>query len=101
MNEGTNTIKIKNYSAEIGVKYVVKSDYTEAFATRLEMSSSIEQTAEGINQEVRKKVDENEIISKINQTAEEVSIDANRININGAVSANGNFKIDTERKYGM
>lgn len=101
LNEGINTIKIKNYSAEIGAKYVVKSDYTEAFATRLEMNSSIEQTAEGINQEVRKKVDENEVISKINQTAEEVSIDANRININGAVSANGNFKIDTERKYGM
>lgn len=65
------------------------------------MNSSITQTAEEINSEVRKKVDENEIISKINQTAEEVKVDANRININGAVSANGNFKVDEERKYGM
>ena len=38
---------------------------------------------------------EDEIISKINQSAESISIDANRININGTVSANGNFKIDT------
>lgn len=101
LNEGTNTIKIKNYSAEIGAKYVVKSDYTEAFATKVEMNSSIEQTAEGINQVVRKKVDENEIISKINQSAEEVGIDADRININGTVSANGNFEVDKKRKHEM
>lgn len=95
LNEGTNTIKIINYTAEITAKYAIKSDYTDIFATKVEMSSSIEQTAEGINQVVRKKVDENEIISKINQTAEDLTIDANRININGTVSANGNFKVDT------
>ena len=36
----------------------------------------------------------NEIISRINQTAESVTIDASKININGTVSANGNFKVD-------
>lgn len=101
LNEGSNTIQIKNYYAEIEARYAVKSDYTNVFATKVEMNSSITQTAEEINSEVRKKVDENEIISKINQTAEEVKVDANRININGAVSANGNFKVDEERKYGM
>lgn len=101
LNEGTNTIKILNYTTEITAKYVIKSDYTEAFATKLEMNASIEVTAEGINKEVRKKVDGNEIISTINQSAEKVGIDADRININGTVSANGNFKIDTERKYEM
>lgn len=101
LNEGTNTIKILNYTAEITAKYAIKNNYTDIFATKVEMSSSIEQTAEGINQVVYKKVDEDEIISKINQSAEEVGIDANRININGAVSANGNFKIDTERKHEM
>ncbi len=123
LNEGKNTIKIINYSAEITAKYVIKSDYTEAFATKVEMNSSIEQTAEKIESnvsktyqtledaktqysnikqttdeittEVGKKVGENEIISKINQTAEDLTIDANRININGTVSANGNFKVDT------
>lgn len=101
LNEGTNTIKILNYTAEITAKYIIKSDYTEAFATKVEMNSSIEQTAEGINKVVRKKVDKNEIISKINQSAEEVGIDADRININGTVSANGNFEVDKKRKHEM
>lgn len=123
LNEGTNTIKILNYSAEITAKYVIKSDYVDVFATKVEMNSSIEQTAEKIESNVSKtyqtlegaktqysnikqttdeittlvgkKVGENEIISKINQTAEDLTIDANRININGTVSANGNFKVDT------
>lgn len=101
LNNGTNIIKILNYSAEIIAKYATKNNYTDIFATKVEMSSSIEQTAEGINQVVRKKVDGDEIISKINQSAEEMEIDANKININGVVSANGNFKVDTERKYEM
>lgn len=95
LNEGTNTIKILNYTAEITAKYAIKNDYTDIFATKVEMNSSIEQTAEGINLEVRKKVDENEVISKINQSAEAVTIDASKININGTVSANGNFKVNT------
>lgn len=56
----------------------------------------IRKEQDGINLEVSKKVGNDEIISKINQSAEEVSIDASRININGTVSANGNFKIETD-----
>ena len=96
LQDGLNSISIMNYNAEIAAKYVVQSDYTDVFATKVEMNSSISQTAEEINLEVSKKVGEDEIISKINQTAESVTIDANRININGAVSANGNFKVDTD-----
>lgn len=81
LNEGTNTIKILNYTAEITAKYAIKNDYADIFATKVEMNSSIEQTAEGINQVVRKKVDENEIISKINQSAETVGISANKIEL--------------------
>lgn len=51
---------------------------------------------DGINLEVSKKVGNNEIISKINQSAEAITIDANRININGTVSANGGFKINKD-----
>lgn len=96
VSQGTNTITIKNYSASIEAVYVEQNAYTDQFATKIEMSSAITQTAEEINTEVRKKVGENEIISKINQTAEEVSIDANKININGVISANGNFEVDEE-----
>lgn len=129
LNEGNNTIKILNYSAEITAKYVVKSDYTEAFATKVEMNSEIKQTAESIdvsvnkklknystttemnsaikvstdniNSVVKKKVGKDEIISEINQSAENLTIDSNRININGTVSANGNFEVDKKRKYEM
>lgn len=96
LNEGTNTIKILNYTAEITAKYAIKNDYTDIFATKVEMNSSITQTADEINLEVRKKVDENEVISKINQSAEAISINADKINLNGAVTANENFKIKTD-----
>lgn len=96
LNEGTNTIRIQNYNANIKAKFAIQNDYTDVFATKAEMNSSITQTAKEINLEVRKKVDEDEIISKINQSAEKISIEANKININGVVSANGNFEIDKE-----
>ena len=81
LEEGTNTITIKNYSANIYAKYAIKSAYTDVFATQVQMNSSITQTAESINLEVSKKVDENEVISKINQSAEAVGIKANKIEL--------------------
>lgn len=81
LQEGTNTITIKNYTARLKARFAIKNEYTEVFATRVEMNSSITQTANEINMEVRKKVDENEIISKINQSAEQVQIDANKISL--------------------
>ena len=103
LGEDTNTIKIKNYTAKLYVKYAIKSTYTDVFATKVEMNSSITQTAKEINLEVRKKVDENEIISKINQSAEQVSIEANKISLSGktlnladnmAIVSN-NFNVDS------
>ena len=71
-SEGTNTITIKNYNARIRAKFAIQNDYTKVFATQVEMSSAIQQTAEEINTEVRKKVGEDEVISKINQSAEQI-----------------------------
>lgn len=50
----------------------------------------------GLTIEVSGKVGNDEIISRINQSAEAVTIDAQKININGTISANGNFKVDTQ-----
>lgn len=50
---------------------------------------------DSINMEVKQKVGDDEIISKINQSAEAIEIDANKINLNGYISANGQFIIDT------
>ena len=79
LKEGTNTIKIKNYTAEISAKYAVKSDYTDVFATKVEMNSAISQTAEAINTEVNKKVDDEELGTKITQNYESVQIAWNKI----------------------
>lgn len=81
LKEGTNTITIQNYTARIKAKWAIKSDYTDVFATKVEMNSEIKQTADSINLEVRKKVDENEVISKINQSAEQIQIEADKISL--------------------
>lgn len=65
----------------------------QSYSTTEQMNSAIRQTTDSINTEVSKKVNGDEIISKINQSAENVSIEANKINLNGAVTANQNFKI--------
>lgn len=130
--KGNNTLVIKDFSANIYVKWAVQNEYTDIFATKAEMNSNIEQssqqitlsvdkklenystttemnsaitqTAESINSEVRKKVGEDEIISKINQSAETVSIEAEKISLSGktlnlddnmAIVSN-NFNVDSE-----
>ena len=80
--EGKNYVYIKEYPHwKIDCKYLVQNDANDLYATKVEMHSSIEQTAEEINLEVRKKVDENEIISKINQSAEQIQINANKVSL--------------------
>lgn len=109
LEKGKNTIEIKNYAAFIIAKYAIQNDYTDIFATKVEMDSSIEQsaqeidlsvskkleeystteemkaefkiTADEINSEVSKKVGEDEVISKINQSAEKIQINADKISL--------------------
>ncbi len=94
-------IYIKEYeSLKYYCKYITDNEYLDIFTTQKnldkavsELSSSILQTSEKINFEVQKKVGNDEIISKINQSVEQVYIEAKKINLNGVVTANGNFKI--------
>lgn len=79
LEEGTNTVEIKDFNAEIKVKWVIKSDFTDVFTTKVEMSSSIEQTSEKIMTEVNKKVDEDELGTKIEQNSEAVKLAWNQI----------------------
>ena len=50
-----------------------------------DLSSQIKQTAESITTEVSKKVGNDEIISKINQSPESISIEARKINLRGTI----------------
>lgn len=66
-----------------------------------ELNSTINQTAQEINLEVSKKVDDEELTGANitlrinNDDTSEATINADKININGVISANGNFKVDT------
>ena len=74
-------------------------EVSKTYATKGELDtakSEIKVTTDNISSTVSKKVGNDEIISKINQSAEEITIDARKLNINGTVSANGNFKIETD-----
>ena len=75
-----------------------------------EANSKIEQTAESINSEVSKKVGSNEIISKINQSAEKVQINANKISLKGKeidltgediIIKSDNFNVDENGKVSI
>ena len=48
LNEGNNTIKIKNYLARLSVRYVIKNDYTDVFTPTLNLGTEIEQNAEAV-----------------------------------------------------
>ena len=125
LEEGNNTLSIKNYDAEISAKWAIKSEYSEIYATNVAMDSEIKQTAQEINlsvnkkledysttaemnsaisvkadeinQKVSKKVGKDEIISEINQSAEEIKINADKIDIDGKAV---HFKTNISEKAG-
>ena len=93
---GYNKIWLESFydvALQYYAKYVYDNDYTKVFATKVEMNSSITQTATEINLEVSKKVDEDEVIAAINLTSEETKINAGKITLEGIVTANENFKV--------
>lgn len=91
--------EVSNQSAKFSVAYneinSKVSDVSEQISQeKIDRSAEIKQTADSINSEVSKKVGEDEIISKINQSAESVAIKANKIKLEGLVTANKGFSID-------
>ena len=129
--EGDNYIYLIDMQGnKFYAEYIIKNNFTDIYATKNEMNSVINQTAQSIelsvnqklegystteemnaainvkaneiNLELSKKVDDEELTGanialRINEdNSSEAVIQADKININGAVSANGNFKIDTK-----
>ena len=72
---------VHSIKLEEGNKNTGWSPAPDDTATKVEMNTKIEQTAEEINLEVSKKVGNNEVISKINQSSEQVQINANKISL--------------------
>lgn len=93
--ETKTTVTEKCNTAESNANKATDEKLTE-YSTTEQMQSAIKVKADAIESTVSKKVGSNEIISKINQSAEEASINAEKISLNGAVTANSNFKINTD-----
>ena len=108
LTDGYNKIELVDFSnAMLNMKYAIQSEYSNVFATKAELSSSITQTKDEINLEVKKKVNDDEIISTINQSAEQVKINANKISLEGKqidltsdniTIESTNFKVDKNGK---
>lgn len=73
----------------------ISSEITRAKGVEEELSSKISQTAESIST----KVEKSGIISAINQTAETISIKASKIDFNGMITANSYFQIKTDGSF--
>lgn len=54
--DGTNTLSIKNYTTSLKAKFAIQNDMTNIYASKVEMNSAIEQTAEQVDINVNKKL---------------------------------------------
>lgn len=75
--DGTNTLSIKNYTAGLKAKFAIKNDMTNIYASKVEMNSAIEQSAEKVDISVNKKLESysktTEMNALIDVKAEEIS----------------------------
>lgn len=95
-----NADKIK-FEGSTSFSSAIKSDSTvsglsNSLSETQKSVSTLKQTAESISSEVSKKVGNNEVISRINQSAEKVSINADKIEFTG--SAKFTSAVDANKK---
>lgn len=91
LTTGDYTINIPSFpNVYMKIRLMSQNMYTSQFATKVELKASVEVASTAINLEVSKKVGNNEIISKINQTAEAIKIQAGKIDISGVLTAINN-----------
>lgn len=78
--EGENYIYLLNEQGNtIYASYLIKSDFTENFPTRVEMYSAINQSADKVLIEVNKKVDADEFATYLEVNSEAVRVAWNKI----------------------
>lgn len=94
LKEGTNTITINNYTAKIKAKYVIKSAYSDTFATKVEMNSEIKQTKESVDLSVNKKVEDYSTTTEMNSA---ISLKAGEIT--SSVSKTYETKENVTKQY--
>ena len=90
--EGINVIETNTNRSKTEITYIIENPYTKAMS--VEIKNKIQVNNQGIMQEVSKKVGKDEIISRINQSPEEIKLKASKIKFEGMVTANNNVSID-------
>lgn len=69
-------------------------DLSQNYSTTVQMNAAITTKANEINSVVATKVGNSEIISKINQSSEQIAINASKIKLEGYTTINNGFAID-------
>lgn len=87
------TTEVNNVSEQLNTKITQTATSITAEVNNLAANTSAQFAI--TDSEISTKVEKNGVISAINQTAESITISANKINFNGVISANGNFKVTT------
>ena len=90
--KGINVIEIDSRRSQTEIIYIIENPYTKAMG--VEIKNKIQINNQGIMQEVSKKVGKDEIISRINQSPEEIKLKASKIKFEGMGTANNNVSID-------
>lgn len=80
-------------NAILRAEYLLQNQYSEVFASEAYVKSEIKQTADEINIEVAKKVNENEVVNQINVSTEQILLKGNRV-----VIESDKFDLDADGK---
>lgn len=102
--EGDNYIRIKSdgdfVNWEFEATYIYGNELNEKYATKIETSSMIKLSEDNIllqvDQELGGKADSDKLISLINLSPEEITIQSSKIALEGYTTINGGFSIDEE-----
>lgn len=99
LKEGRNKIYMWSFQDSVlnfKATYCIKNEFTNLFATKIEMATKILETSEGILMETARQIETatgtEELIAKINMKPGE-------IDMTGTVTANGNTKINTDGTF--
>lgn len=100
LKSGKNIIYLssfKNSGLVFSITYALKNEFTDTFATKIEMASSILASANGIRLETKQEIENataiDVLVSRINMSPEEIKLLAKKIIFEGLVTANNNFEI--------
>lgn len=89
--EGDYQISLEGHeTAYIYARLMAQNIYTDQFVTQVEYKAQVNVTSKEISTLVSSKVGKTEVISSINQSAEAVKVKANKIEIDGVLTAINN-----------